>query len=87
MKKPENITGDWIKEKCNFLYDQYKDTATTFGNTFVLNKRLSEIRGEIAHYQDICPHSYNDMGICIYCKKKISEVVKNEQPKENTEEA
>lgn len=70
MNKPKEITGDWIKEKCDFAFNKYQSTNKTF-DIFTLNPEAVKLYQEITQYQSICPHKYEN-GVCIYCRKKES---------------
>lgn len=36
-------------------------------NIFTLNSKIAPYQDKIKKLQDICPHKYNDKGVCIYC--------------------
>lgn len=68
MDKKE-VTGEWIKEQCDFAYKEYSELQFDH-NTFVLNPAIKELNSKIEHYRAICPHKFNSLGVCIYCKTK-----------------
>lgn len=77
MNNPDTITGAWVKEQCDFAFKEYAEKMSN-NPQFVLNPNTGPLRDKLIHYQSICPHEFNNNGICIYCKKKNKEATTNE---------
>ena len=69
MSEQIEITGEWIKQQCDFAYKNFEEKNKNNHNTFILNPDAVELNKTIATLRKQCPHEYNN-GYCIYCKLK-----------------